>query len=103
MYAVIRSGGHQYRVEPGLEIRVSKLPGAAGDTVIFDEVLAASNGERVELGRPKVEGVKVSGRITRQGRTRKIVVFKYKRRKGYRRTKGHRQDFSLVKIDSIEM
>ncbi|RJR23715.1 MAG: 50S ribosomal protein L21 [Desulfobacteraceae bacterium] len=102
MYAVIQTGGNQYRVMPGDEIRVGKVPGVPGDSVSFDQVLLASDGEKISVGKPYIQGARVLGRITRQARTRKIVVFKYKRRKGYRRTKGHRQDFSLIKIDNIE-
>ncbi|MFH1243408.1 MAG: 50S ribosomal protein L21 [Pseudomonadota bacterium] len=102
MYAVIKTGGKQYQVAPGDEIRVERLPGEAGDPVEFDMVMLTSDGEDVKIGRPYLDNSKVSGRIARQGKDRKIVVFKYKRRKGYRRKKGHRQQFTLVRIEDIK-
>lgn len=102
MYAVIQTGGKQYRVVPGEEVKVEKLPGDTGDPVVFEKVMLTSDGENVDLGKPFIENAKVVGRISRHGRDRKIVVFKYKRRKGYRRKQGHRQDFTIVKVDNIE-
>jgi large subunit ribosomal protein L21 len=102
MYAVIKAGGKQYQVAPGDEIKIERLPGEAGDHVEFDKVMLTSDGEDVKIGRPYLDNSKVSGRIVRQGKDRKIVVFKYKRRKGYRRKKGHRQEFTLVRIENIE-
>ena len=102
MYAVIKTGGKQYRVAQGDEVKFEKLPGEVGDKVMFEQVLLTSDGEKVQLGQPYIEDSKVVGSITRQGKSRKIVVFKYKRRKGYRRKRGHRQHFTLVKIEGIE-
>ena len=102
MYAVIKTGGKQYRVAPGDEVKVEKLPGNVGDTVTFEQVLLTSDGEKVQFGQPYLEDSKVIGRITCQSKNRKIVVFKYKRRKGYRRKRGHRQHFALVRIADIE-
>ena len=102
MYAVIQTGGKQYRVAPGEEVKVEKLPGNTGDSVVFEKVMLTSDGENVDLGKPFIETAKVVGRISRHGRDKKIVVFKYKRRKGYRKKKGHRQDFTIVKVDDIE-
>lgn len=102
MYALIQTGGKQYRVSPGEEVKVEKLPGKIGETVTFDKVLLTSDGETVNLGKPYLENARVAGRITNHGRNKKIVIFKYKRRKGYRRKQGHRQDFSLIRIDTIE-
>jgi large subunit ribosomal protein L21 len=102
MYAVIKTGGKQYRVEAGEEVKVEKLQGEVGDPVAFDKVLLTSDGEKVDVGRPYLENAKVVGRITRHHKDKKIVVFKYKRRKGFRRKRGHRQEFSLVKIENIE-
>jgi len=102
MYAVIRTGGKQYRVAPGDELKCEKLGGAVGEAVVFDEVLLRADGETVSIGRPVVEGAKVSGRIIRQDKDRKILVLKYKRRKKIQTLRGHRQDFSQVRIESIE-
>ena len=102
MYAVIKTGGKQYRVARGEEVKVEKLPGEVGDQVMFDQVLLASDGEKVQLGQPYIENSNVVGTITRQGKNRKIVVFKYKRRKGYRKKRGHRQPFTLVRIEDIK-
>lgn len=101
MYAVIKTGGKQYRVAEGDEIKVEQLRGEVGDEVAFDQVILTSDGEKVEVGTPFLESTKVVGLITRQAKDRKIVVFKYKRRKGYRRKKGHRQRFTLVRIKEI--
>jgi large subunit ribosomal protein L21 len=101
MYAVIRTGGKQYRVAQGDELTVERLNGNVGDRVMFDEVLLASDGENTQIGQPLVEDAKVVGRITRQGREKKVLVVKYKRRKGIRRKKGHRQMFTQVKIEEI--
>jgi large subunit ribosomal protein L21 len=102
MYAVINTGGKQYRVAPGDEVKFERLQGEVGDSVTFEQVLLTSDGEKVKVGHPYLDNSKVIGRITRQGKTRKIVVFKYKRRKGYRRKLGHRQHFTLVNIEGIE-
>ena len=102
MYAVIKTGGKQYRVAMGDEVKVEQLDGEVGDAVTFEQVLLTSDGEKVEVGRPFLENSKVIGRITRQGKDKKVIVFKYKRRKGYRRKKGHRQQFTLVRIEDIK-
>lgn len=101
MYAVIKTGGKQYRVSPGDFLKVERLDGEVGDSIAFDKVLMTSDGENVELGKPYLEDTVVNGKIARQGKDRKIVVFKYKRRKGYRKKTGHRQDFTLIKIEGI--
>jgi len=102
MYAVVNSGGKQYKVQKGEILRVEKIAGEVGSPVTFDRVLMFSDGENVDIGRPVVEGVSVTGHIVEQGKAKKVLVFKYKRRKRYRRKKGHRQAFTAVKIDSIE-
>jgi large subunit ribosomal protein L21 len=102
MYAVIKTGGKQYRVAQGEEVKLEKLTGNVGDTVTFEQVLMASDGENIRLGEPCLENSKVVGRIVRQARNRKVVVFKFKRRKGFRKKRGHRQFYTLVKIENIE-
>ena len=103
MYAVIKTGGKQYRAAPGEEMKIEKLPGEVGDTVTFDRVLLTSDGENVNVGKPYLENTKVVGCITRHGKNRKIVIFKYKKRKGYSKKQGHRQQFTQVRIDEIEV
>ena len=102
MYAVIRSGGKQLRVEPGQSVRVEKLAGEAGDTVELAGVLMVAGEGEPRIGSPLVDGVKVLGKITDQGRGPKITVFKMKRRKGYRRKAGHRQDYTEIRVDEID-
>jgi large subunit ribosomal protein L21 len=100
MYAVIKTGGKQYRVTQGENIRVEKLPGNVGDKVVFDQVLLVG-GERLKLGMPMVAGAKVEATITAQDRDKKIIVFKFRRRKNYRRKAGHRQPFTALKVTGI--
>lgn len=101
MYAVVKSGGKQYKVQEGETFRVEKLPGEIGAEVTFDDVLMFSDGENVQVGTPRLDNVTVKGTVVEQGQARKIIVFKYKRRKRYRRKQGHRQQFTAVKVDSI--
>jgi large subunit ribosomal protein L21 len=100
MYAVFKTGGKQYRVEKGDTLRVEKLPGGVGDAVAFDQVLLVS-GEALAVGKPIVGGAKVEAKIVDQGLGRKIIVFKFRRRKNYRRKRGHRQPFTAVEITNI--
>jgi large subunit ribosomal protein L21 len=102
MYAVVRTGGKQVRVEPGVRVRVEKLAGEVGETIELDDVLLVSGEGDLKIGTPVVEGAKVVGTITAQGRHPKITVFKMKRRKGYRRKQGHRQDYTEIQVDSIQ-
>ena len=102
MYAVVRTGGKQLRVEPGVAIRVEKLDGSVGDPVELPEVLLVWGDDRARIGTPLVEGAKVIGTITAQGRGKKITIFKMKRRKGYRRKSGHRQSYTEIRVDKIE-
>ena len=102
MYAVVKTGGKQYRVETGQTIRVEKIDGDVGTTVTLDNVLMYSDGENVNVGQPNLDNVIVSGHIVEQDKARKILVFKYKKRKRYRRKQGHRQPFTAIKIDSIQ-
>jgi len=101
MYAVIRTGGKQYKVHEEQILKVEKLEGTEGSEVEFDDVLMYSDGETITLGNPKVETASVKGHILEQGRGKKELVFTYKRRKGFRRMKGHRQHYTEIKIDSI--
>ncbi len=101
-YAVIRTGGKQYRVSPGDIIRVEKLPGDPGAAVEFAEVLMASDDSAVRIGTPLLEGVRVTGQVVQQDRAKKILVYKKKRRKNYRRRQGHRQYFTEVRVLGIE-
>jgi large subunit ribosomal protein L21 len=102
MYAVVNSGGKQYKVQQGQILRIEKIPGDVGNPVTFDRVLMFSDGESVNIGQPSLEDVAVEGHIVEQGKAKKIIVFKYKRRKRYRRKKGHRQEFTAVMIDTIK-
>ena len=102
MYAVVESGGKQYRVEEGETLRVEKLPGEVGQEIAFDSVLLFSDGENMKIGQPVLSDVAVHGHIVEQGKAAKIIVFKYKRRKRFRRKQGHRQQFTAIKIDKIE-
>jgi large subunit ribosomal protein L21 len=102
MYAVIRTGGKQYRVSEGQTLQVEKLPGAAGEVVTFQEVLMVGGGDATKVGRPLVAGANVKAEILAQERDKKIIIFKLRRRKNYRRKTGHRQPFTSVKITGIQ-
>jgi len=101
MYAVVRTGGKQVRMQPGESVRVEKLDGQVGDSVELGDVLLVG-GESLRVGKPIVEGAKVVGTITAQARGPKITVFKMKRRKGYHWKLGHRQDYTEILVDRIE-
>ena len=103
MYAIIETGGKQYRVQEGDKLNIEKLPAAAGEKVEIDKVLAVVNGEEIKIGAPLVEGAKVILQVLRNGKDKKIVVFKYKAKKNYRRKQGHRQPFSQVIVEKIEV
>ncbi len=102
MYAVIATGGKQYRVNVGDEIFIEKIDGEAGDSVKFDEVLAVSDESGLRLGTPTLDGASVEAEIVKQGKGKKVIVFKYKAKKGYRRKNGHRQPYTRVRIASIQ-
>jgi large subunit ribosomal protein L21 len=102
MYAVVRTGGKQVRVATGDQVRVEKLPGEVGDSVELGDVLLVGGGDAVKIGTPLVDGARVTATITAQARHPKIRVFKMKRRKGYRRTQGHRQAFTEIRVDNID-
>ena len=100
MYAIIKTGGKQYRVQQGDELRVEKLDASEGDKVVFDEVVAVG-GDKLVVGTPFVEGFTVTAEVLAQGKADKVIIYKYKAKKDYRRKNGHRQPFTLVKITDI--
>jgi len=102
MYAVIKTGGKQYRVAQGDRLRVEKLAGNVGDTVTLGEVLLVGSGDGVKVGAPMVTGAKVEAKIVAQDRDKKIIIFKFRRRKNYRRKTGHRQPFTALEITAIK-
>jgi large subunit ribosomal protein L21 len=102
MYAVVSTGGKQYRVQKGETLRVEKIPGEVGSKVTLDKVLMLADGESIRVGQPLIEKAAVQASIVEQDKAKKILVFKYKRRKRYRRRKGHRQPFTAIRIDGIE-
>jgi large subunit ribosomal protein L21 len=101
MYAVIKTGGKQYRVEPGQTIRVEKLDGDKGTKLDISDVLLVADGDKVRVGTPTVSGVKVAAEIVGQEKGEKLLVFKFRRRKAYRRKNGHRQNYTALKITAI--
>lgn len=101
MFAVIKTGGKQYKVEKGDTLAVDRLDLEAGARVVFDDVLLVADGRKVIAGVPTVKGASVQGEVMSEQKGEKVVVFKMKRRKGYRRTQGHRQKYSIVKISDI--
>jgi large subunit ribosomal protein L21 len=101
MYAVFRTGGKQYRAQKGDRLRVERLDAEEGATVRFDQVLLIGEGADVQLGSPILSGGCVEAKVTEQGRSKKVVVLKFKRRKNYKRVKGHRQHFTEVEVTSI--
>lgn len=101
MYAIIKTGGKQYRVQEGDLITIEKLEAAADETVTFDQVLTVVNDGSVKVGTPLVNGAKVTGKVVEHGKGKKILVFKYKAKSNYRHRQGHRQPFTKVRIESI--
>jgi large subunit ribosomal protein L21 len=102
-YAIIRTGGKQYRAESGKTIRIPSLPGEAGSKVTFSDVILGSDGEKTLVGVPTLKGASVAAEIVKHGRDKKIVVFKMKRRKNYAKKQGHRQGFTEVRIGDITL
>ena len=102
MYAIVEISGFQYRVEPNTTIKVPKLEKKVGDEVTISNVMLFSDGQRVRIGKPFLEGATVKGVVVSQGRGEKLIVFKFKRRKGYKKKTGHRQDFTEIKVSSVE-
>lgn len=101
MYAIVETGGKQYRVEEGQTLQIEKLAHAVGDTVTFDRVLVVNDGT-MKVGKPYVEGATVVGKVLEQGKAKKIVIFKYKPKKNERKKQGHRQPFTRVRIEKIQ-
>ncbi len=101
MYAVIETGGKQYRVAQGDTVHIEKLTGEVGDSIQFDNVLLIGDGSDITVGKPSVAGATVSGEIIGHGKDKKLIVFKFKRRKDYRRRTGHRQQYTAVKITAV--
>jgi len=101
MYAVIKSGGKQYRVESGAKVRVERLAGDVGASISFDEVLLVGGGGDVKVGAPLVSGARVKATVVAQGRGEKVRIFKLRRRKHYQKSQGHRQSYTEVRIDDI--
>jgi large subunit ribosomal protein L21 len=103
MYAIFRSGDKQFRAEPGMMVKVPTLDAEIGDTVTFDEVLLAGGDDGTQVGAPTVSGASVTGEVVRHGKAKKVIIFKWKRRKNYRRKQGHRQKFTEVRIGEIRV
>lgn len=102
MFAIIETGGKQYKVAPGQKLKIEKLEGQPGDTVVFDKVLLVADGEDIKVGKPNVAGTKVETKVTRQGHNRTVIVFKYHSKTRYRKKKGHRQLFTEIEVTSIK-
>jgi len=101
MYAIVRTGGKQYQVACGDQVRVEKLDGNVGDSIDLKDVLMIVSGDEVKVGQPVLENARVTAKIAEQGRAKKVIVFKKKRRKGYRLKNGHRQSYTALKIEEI--
>jgi large subunit ribosomal protein L21 len=101
MYAVVKTGGKQYRVRPGDSIEVEKLPHQVGEQIELDQVLLVVNGSGTKIGKPLVKGAKIKATVTRQTKGRKVIIFKYRPSKRYRRKRGHRQQLTRLRIDDI--
>jgi len=101
LFAIVQTGGKQYRVAPGDILRVERLPGDRGDEVLIEQVLLVADGDAIQVGQPLVEGARVVSEIVQQGKAKKIIVFKKKRRKKYRRKQGHRQLYTALQIKEI--
>jgi large subunit ribosomal protein L21 len=102
-YVIFKTGGQQFRAEPGVTIRVPLLDAKPGDEVSFDNILVASDGKSVQTGAPKLSGAKVTAEVVRHGKDKKVRIFRFARRNGYRRHGGHRQDFTEIKIADVKV
>jgi large subunit ribosomal protein L21 len=101
MYAVINTGGKQYKVSPGDVVRVESLDAKKGDTIELKDVFMIADGDKVSVGKPRLESARVTAEVMGDGRGEKLLIFKHRRRKGYRRTNGHRQNFTAIKVKEI--
>lgn len=101
MYAIIETGGKQYKVSEGDIIKVEKLQVSSGDSYTFDKVLSISNGDDFKFGSPTIAGASVSASVIENGKAKKVIVYKYKPKKGFHKKKGHRQPFTMLKIEKI--
>jgi large subunit ribosomal protein L21 len=101
MYAIVRTGGKQYQVAQGDQLRVESLAGNVGETVELDDILLVADGDKVHIGKPQVAGAKVTATIVEQGKAKKVLVYKKKRRQGYEVKNGHRQQYTALRIDGI--
>ena len=101
MYAVINTGGKQYKVSPGDVVRVETLDAKKGDTIEIKDVLMIADGDKVSFGKPRLESARVTAEVMGDGRGEKLLIFKHRRRKGYRRTNGHRQNYTAIKVKEI--
>ncbi len=101
MFAIVETGGKQYRVQEGDVITVEKLNVEAGEKIVFDKVLMLSDGETVKVGAPYVESCNVTGTVVENGKGPKVIIFKYKAKKDYRKKQGHRQPYTMIKIDKV--
>jgi len=102
MLAVIKTGGKQYLVSPGQKIKIEKLKAKEGKEITFNDVLLLEKGKKIEIGNPLIKGVKVIGKILKQGKSEKVIIFKYKAKKRYKKKLGHRQPFTEIEITRIE-
>ena len=103
MYAIFRTGGKQFRAEPGATIRIPSVSAEPGDKITFDEVLLGSNDGGLKMGAPLVSGAAITAEIVKHGKGEKIIIFKHKRRKNYRRKLGHRQGYTEVRVGEINL
>ena len=101
MYAVIKTGGKQYRVAPGEKLKIESITADVGATIVLDQVLMVAEGESVKVGNPTVTGAKVSATVLSHGRGQKVRIFKLRRRKHYQKTQGHRQNYTEIRVDEI--
>ncbi|MCD6114800.1 50S ribosomal protein L21 [bacterium] len=102
MFAVIKTGGKQYLVKPGDKIKIEKIKNKEGEEVVFEEVLLVSDDKKTEIGKPLVEGAKVKAKVLEHGKGEKIIIFKYRSKKRYRKKQGHRQPYTLIEILEIK-